>query len=225
MHRVRRLCAGELQGDERARAAAHVLVCERCRAAERELEMERARLLAEVPFDRFASGVAERLARSQRPARLLRWLPAAAAACVLLAVGVPLALHERPVADDGVRSKGEALVQLYLRDARGVHIWQGEPVSEQADVQAELRPGARPFAAAVLSEGGQVHALFAGLARTPDGKPRVLAFGWTGAHGALLAVALSDKPIDLQALSRSVQAAGAQARLQGADVASVTLAR
>src|SRR5262249_42034716 len=112
--RVRRLFAGELQGEERARTAAHVMACERCRAAERELTVERARLMADVPFEQFASGVAERLARSQRSSRLMRWLPMAAAACVLLAVGVPLALHDRP-SDEGERVKGGGgLVQLYV---------------------------------------------------------------------------------------------------------------
>src|SRR5205807_2429371 len=108
---------------------------------ERELDDDRARLEAEVPFEAFASGVAEKLASAapRRPrarAWLWRLAPVAAAACVL----VGLALQRRASDDDGVRSKGGAAAVLFVKDARGLRAWlPGESISEQADVHAELR--------------------------------------------------------------------------------------
>ena len=196
---VRQLNAGELKGEARARAAAHLLACEKCRAGERELADERARLLSDVPFEMFASGVAERLARREpaRPSRLLRYAPLLAAACVLV-VALPVALRKRAdPAYDGI--KGGALAHLYVKDARGAHAWvNAEAVPESADIYAELTDG--KFAAVVLLEGGQRHPLYAGPVVHQDGKHHVVSFGWTGAHGARLVVAVSQEPIEVATL-------------------------
>ncbi len=200
--RVRRLLAGELAGTERADVSAHLLACETCRATERELAKEREALLRDVPFEVFASGVAERLAR-EKPVRnrWLRYAPLLAAACVLI-VALPVALNRRAQTEveSGIRGKGGALAQLYVKDARGVHAWApGEAIAENADVQAELKLEDK-HAAAFLLEGGQAHVVFSGFARQASGKPRVVAFGWTGAHAARLVIVGSDLPIDASAL-------------------------
>jgi hypothetical protein len=225
--RLRRLHAGELLGEERAKTAAHLLACERCRASERELAAERAALLRDVPFEAFASGVAERLA-SEKPARarLYRYAPLLAAASILI-VALPVALRDRRNPEEqGERSKGGALAQLYVKDARGVHPWSaGEEIPETADVHAELLPGSRSFAAVVLLEGGEVHPLFSGPARGQDGKPRVVSFGWTGAHDALLVVQLGDQQLDVGALAQQVRARGGPPATGPAEVSAVRLQR
>jgi hypothetical protein len=223
--RVRRLVAGELTGEERAKAAAHLLTCERCRAAEREVAAERAQLYRDLPFETFASGVAERLARAPQR-RWYRWVPLLAAASVLV-IAVPVAVQRRAIVDDGVRSKGSALVQLYVKDARGLHPWlPGEEIAESADVHAELRPGKQTFAAVALLEGGDAHALYSGPARVGHGSAKTVAFGWTGAHGAILVVALGPKPIDVQQLAHQLrESRAAPPPTEAMDVESIALPR
>lgn len=225
--RLRRLRAGELSGDDQAKAAAHVMSCEACRAAERELDAERAALLREVPFDSFAAGVAEKLARDLPRRRTFAWIPAAAAACLLVGIGVPVALRSRGETDDGVRSKGAALAKIFIKDARGLRGWlPGEPIPESADVHAELGAAGRPFAAVVLAEGSEVHPLFGGLTTGADGKPRVVSFGWTGAHDAVLVIAAGKEPIDVGRLADAVRAAGqGTPALDSAEISSVRLPR
>ena len=222
--KVRRLLAGELSPEERARVSAHLLGCERCRAEGRELAAEREALVSALPFEQFASGVAERLARTQpaRP-RFWRWAPLLAAASVLI-VAVPLALRERTSEEQYDGIKGSGPVQLYVKDARGVHAWQpGEGIPESADVHAELRAGPHDrFAAALLVEGGQAHALYSGLAHTEGGKPRVVSFGWTGNHDAQLYVSLSREPIEVQKLQAP---SGERERTGGPRVFAIKLTR
>ena len=200
--RVRRLLAGELTGEERASASAHLLACERCRAAEREAKDEADALHSALPFEAFASGVAERLAkepaRRSRLATVARWAPLAAAACFLFViVALPSAVR-RDDRDGGLRSKGGVAVTLHVRDPRGLHVFAaGEAVPESSDLYVSLRPEGKKFAAMALLEGSEVHLLYGGLAhqgRLGEG------FGWTGAHGALLVVVLDDAPVDGVAL-------------------------
>src|SRR5437868_3650410 len=98
--RVRRLGAGELGGAERDAAEEHVRGCARCQSTLREIEAERARLARDVPFDAFASGIAEKLARpAPRTLRINRLVPLAAAAALLVVVS-------SQITDPGTRSKG-----------------------------------------------------------------------------------------------------------------------
>ena len=69
--RVRRLVCGELAGEERERAEEHLAACPRCRASREELAAEARAVAAALPFERFAAGVAERLAEG--PARARSW--------------------------------------------------------------------------------------------------------------------------------------------------------
>jgi len=202
--RVRRLLAGELAGEERAKAAAHLLACERCRETERRLGAERAELAVAVPFEAFAAGVAERLATKER--RPLRWYLGVAA----LAAGIALVpfISTRISDDPGVRTKGGAGVRLYLQDKQGPREYRAnEPVRETDDLYAEIVPGSRRYALVLLAEGNEVHAAYAGPARGQDGRPLVVPFPWTGPHDGTLYVVLDDQPIDAQAVRRDLRAA------------------
>jgi hypothetical protein len=224
--RVRRLKAGELTGDEKAKTAAHILACERCRATERELQAEQERVLRDVPFESFAAGVAERLAAEPRRLRLPSWAPLAAAACLLVGIAVPMSMNQPQTEERGEREKGFSLAHLYVKDARGIRSWlPGEPIAEDADVHAELRPGSNLFAAVVLAEGNEVHPLFSGLARGEGKKPRVVSFGWTGAHGATLVIALDKQPIDIAKLAAAVRASPQKPSFRSAQLDTVALRR
>ena len=229
VNRVRRLRAGELTGDEKSRTASHLLACEKCRAADRELEAEQEALLEQLPFDAFAAGVAEKLAVSA-PAkkRFPAWIPAAAAACLLLGIGVPFGLSRQGSGEaaDGNRTKGGSFAQLYVKDAAGLHDWQaGQKIPEDADVHAELKAEAGPFAAVVLQEGNEVHPLFSGIARQPDGKPRVVSFGWTGTHGATLYIARGRRHLEVDQLAAAVRASPGAPTMPDAEIDVVRLSR
>jgi hypothetical protein len=227
--RVRRLAAGELAGDERARTEAHVAGCARCQGVLRELEGERARLQAELPFERFAAGVAERLAapaaRPLRPRAVgrvsamggflragIRRRGLALAAGLLLAAAVPAVLH---VARDGspLRLKGGAELSLYVREEAGARVLSpGEPIPRGAALRVGLSPAGRRFAAVALLDAEGAVVLHAGRAEAG-----VLpgAFEWTGpAEGTLVAV-LADAPVDAAALADRLARGGPAAASPG----------
>ncbi|MFL5311848.1 MAG: hypothetical protein ACJ79H_15540 [Myxococcales bacterium] len=212
--RVRRLTAGELQGAERDRTQQHVDGCARCQGILRELAEERARLAREVPFDAFAAGVAEKLARTPEPRRFARWAPLAAAAALLLAVGTTLTL--RPSDERGVRSKGVAAVALFQRSGSEVHAVQR--VVGAGPIMVRLEPAGHAYAAVVLVEPQESSLLYAGRSRTelPE------AFEWTGtARRATLLTVFADTPLDAEALRRD----GAKGVPKGAEVVQVLLER
>jgi hypothetical protein len=215
--RVRRLAAGELAGDERARTEAHLAGCARCQAVTRELEAERARLQADLPFDRFAAGVAERLAAPAAPARprRLRAVGLALAAGVALAVAIPAGLR---VAQDEspLRIKGGAELSVYVREGDGARpLAPGEPVPARATLRVGLSPAGRRFAAVALLDAEGAVILHAG--RTEAG---VLpgAFEWTGPPEGTLVAVLADAPVDAAALADRLARGGPSAASPGGDV-------
>jgi len=231
---VRRLAAGELSGEAGARAEAHLAGCARCQAAARELEAERRALAAELPFEAFAAGVAERLAAGAaaapvRPAwRRAGPLALALAASLAVAVAAPLvarlASGRSPfVADDGTRIKGGASATLHLRVGAGSRpLDPGEPVPADASLRIGLAPAGHRFAAAaVLDEDGPA-LLFDGSA--VDGPGR--AFRWTGRRG-LVVVVYDDRPIDGPALLERLARGGPGAAGPGgaAEVVLLPLSR
>lgn len=196
--RVRRLLAGELLGAERTRAEEHLLGCSRCQATRSEVEGERAALARALPFERFAAGVAERLAeRPARPAR--RFLPLAVAAGVAAAVALPLALRGGPDREPGERLKGTASLALYALERGAARpLPAGEPVPAGASLRVALSPGMRRYAAVALVDDDGVAALYAGPAR-PGPLPD--SFEWTGkSREGTLVLVLSDRPVDVPAL-------------------------
>lgn len=209
--RVRRLAAGELVGDERARTEAHVAGCARCRGVEGELARERARLEAELPFETFAAGVADRLAT---PAR--RRFPSvsalALAASVAFAVALPFALRG-PDRRDEVRVKGGAELALYLREGEGARaLAPGEPVPAGGVLRVGFSAAGRRYAAVALVDADGAVVLHAGPAEAG-----VLpgAFEWTGAGEGTLVLVVDDAPVDAAALADRLARGGVPAASPG----------
>jgi hypothetical protein len=226
--RVRRLHAGELLGAERERAEEHLAACGRCQAVREEIEEEGRALGRSLPFEAFAAGVAERMARPE-PRRLRGALAPALAAGLLLAVAVPLVsrlLEARgPGGDDAVQAKGGASLAVFAQGTGGARaLAPGEPVPPGARLRPALRPGAWRHAALALVDADGVALLYAGPARAgplPD------AFEWTGggAEGALVLV-LADEPLDAAALeARLRRGDGAAPPGQRAEVVRLPLRR
>jgi len=209
---VRRLRAGELSGEEARRAEAHLTGCARCQAVAGELEAEAAALAAELPFEAFAGGVAERLAvraagevpaeRADPRARPAwrRAAPMALAAALALGVAAPLLSRlagqgpSRP--DDGTRVKGGATAALWLREGDGARQLEvGEPIPAGGALRLALAPAGRRFAAAALRDEDGAVLLMAGSAAAGTGH----AFEWTGRRGEVVVV-YDDRPVDGAAL-------------------------
>ena len=206
--RLRRLAAGELAGEDRARAEEHLAGCARCQAAAREIEAERRDLAEALPFQEFAAGVAERLARPERRPLALRALPLALAAGLAVAVAAPFLLRlTRP--EDGTRVKGGASAVLFAQEGTAVRaLAPGEPIPEGARLRLSLLPAGRRNAAAFLVDADGAALLYAGPALAgplPD------AFEWTGRGTGTLLVLLSDGPLDAEALGARLEREGAGA--------------
>jgi hypothetical protein len=227
---LRRLAAGELSGAARARAEAHLAGCARCQAAAREQEAERRALAAELPFEAFAAGVAERLAaagaRDRRPPPAWRRALPLALAASLAAVAVPLASRLGPFegAGDGTRIKGRAAATLHVREGEGSRpLRPGEPVPAGAPLRLSVSPGGHAFAAAALLDEDGPALLSSGPAA-----PGQLtgAFEWTGRRG-LLVVVVDHAPVDGEALLGRLRAGGAAAASPGgaAEVVVLPLSR
>lgn len=217
--RVRRLAAGELAGDDRARTEAHVSGCARCRETERELAAERARLEADLPFEAFAAGVAERLAVARpppRPARTFRLAGLALAAGIAAAVAVPVAVRMgsgRDGGGGGFRLKGGAEVELWAGAPEGARaLAPGEPVPPGVPLRVGLAPGGRRFAAIALVDADGVAVLHAGEARPG---PVAGAFEWTGEGEGTLVAVLDDRPVDGAALAERLERGGIAAASPG----------
>jgi hypothetical protein len=208
--RVRRLLAGELDGPERARAEEHLADCARCQAAQAAMEEEGRVLARSLPFEAFAAGVAERMARPA-PRRLGRALAPALAAGLALAIAVPLVsrLLERggEGGDQPLRAKGAASLEVFVQQGGGARpLAAGEGVPSGARLLPALHPGAWRHAALALVDADGVALLYAGPAR-PGPLPR--AFEWTGggARGTLVLL-LADEPLDAEALRARLERGG-----------------
>jgi hypothetical protein len=223
--RIRRLEAGELEGDDRARVEAHLAACARCQVTAGEIAAEHGEVARALPFEAFAAGVAERLAARaavQRP----RWraaIPLALAASLVAAGVAPVLLWLRGDRADGVQTKGVAALSVYVREgAEPRALAPGEPVPEGAPLRVALEPAGRRFAAVALVDGDGVALLYAGPAR-----PGLLpgAFEWTGPGPGTLVLVLDDAPVDGPALSRRLEAGETASPRRGAEVLSVPLSR
>jgi hypothetical protein len=202
--RVRRLLAGELVEAERSAAEAHLLGCPRCQAVRSEWEEDRRALEAELPFERFAAGVAERLARPGVPPRrtIRRWAPLGLAAAIAVGVAIPLVARLSPGPGDQVRLKGGGVsLTLYVQDAGGARaLGPGEAVPEAARLRVALQPAGRRFAAVLLVDEDGVATLYAGPA---EPGPLPGAFEWTGRRGELVAI-VDDAPLDPGELAKEL---------------------
>ncbi|HET8542851.1 MAG TPA: zf-HC2 domain-containing protein [Anaeromyxobacter sp.] len=215
--RVRRLAAGELQGDDRARTEAHVAGCARCQETERALAAERVRLEADLPFEAFAAGVAERLAVGRpRPARRFRAVGLALAAGLAAAVAVPAALRiarDDDGRDVGARIKGAAELTVWVAEGGSVRaLGAGDPVPRGATLRVGLPQVPQRFAAVALVDRDGVVVLHAGAA-APGPLPG--AFEWTGEGEGTLVAVLDDRPVDGAALAARLGRGGVAAASPG----------
>lgn len=201
--RVRRLLAGELLGAERERAEEHLRDCGRCQVTRAELDREREALARALPFERFAAGVAERMAEP-RPRTWRRVLPLALAAGLAVAVALPAALLlGREGGDAGIRTKGAQGIALYAQGPGEPRLLgPGESVPAGVRLRPALSPGRWRHAAVALVDADGAAVLYAGPARSG---PLPEAFEWTGAaqQGTLVLV-LSDAPVDARALEANL---------------------
>ena len=213
--RVQRLRAGELRGAELERTEQHLRECARCQAIVRELDEERARLLRDVPFDVFAAGVAEKLARTKEPPRWSRWVPLAAAAVLLLAVATSLTMRP-PAGEDGLRTKGGASVALYERNGAKVRLV--EHAVGAGPISVRTNPAGHGYMAVIFAEPAESSILYSGPARSE----LPTAFEWTGTgRRANLIAVFADRPLDAEAIRRH----GVRAAPRGADVVQIPLER
>jgi len=210
--RVRRFAASELSGLERERMQAHIEGCARCQASLREIEDEKSRLASDVPFEQFAAGVAEKLAAaSPRKASWRKFVPIAAAAAVLIGIGVQRSgTHD----DETVRTKGGTSARLFEKiGAEAVAVGPDGLVGSGA-LQLELASADRRHAVLLLLEGHDASILYAGPARGARAR-----FEWVGpATSATLVAVLSDQPLDAESVRRSIADHGPERAPRGSEV-------
>jgi hypothetical protein len=215
--RIRRLAAGELSAEERARTEAHLAGCARCQEVRREVDAERARVAAELPFEVLAAGVAERLAREPAPRRARRatLAIAALAAAVLAAVAVPAVRRalQGDGAGDATRLKGGAALTIWVGEASAARVLApGEPVPAGAALRVGLAPGGHRWAAVALVDADGAVVLHAGPAAAG---PLPGAFEWVGAGEGTLVAVLADAPVDAAALAERLRRLGPAAAAPG----------
>jgi len=227
--RIRRLEAGELAGDERARTEAHLAGCARCQASARELAGEREALLVSLPFERFAAGVAEGLARKEAleppPRRRVLRVGMALAAVLVAAAALPVLLRVVPGPDEqGWRAKGALELTVWAsEDGRVRALAAGEPVPPGASLRVGLPASGLAHAAVALVDRDGVAILFSGPA--PAGAAGD-AFEWTGVGNGWLVAVLDDRPVDPDALRARLARGGVDAAAgTGAEVLVRPLAR
>lgn len=203
------LDADELPAARRTPADAHVATCARCAAA-----------LAEIRADRVAvAGTTPLWLRAPAPRRRARWLvvPAVMAAAAGLFVVLRPAPAPTPPVDDGVRTKGGALVlEVFVNHAGAVRrAGVDEPVVAGDRLRFALRhatPAPQPMHAVVLSRdgAGQV-TLFAegaiALGPVAAPLPGAIALDATPGVERLLALACPTPP-DVAALRQALAARG-----------------
>jgi len=216
--RLRRFTAGELSGVERERMQAHLEGCARCQAALREIETEKARLLRDVPFERFAAGVAEKLAMPVAPRRAWRkFVPLAAAAALLIGIGIGRGNHD----EERIRSKGSASTRLYEKVGADVVAVGPDGVVGTGPLQLVLASPDRAQAVMLLVEGHDASILYAGPARDARAP-----FEWVGpASSATLMTVLSDQPLDAESVRRAIAEHGTAGAPKGSEVLAQPLVR
>lgn len=211
---LRRLHAGDLEGEEAARVRAHVDACTRCTAAWKRLDEERAALPA---IESFRVGVVrhtERLQSEQKPARKRTpWIPMALAASLAIVAAVPLLLREpAPTATERVKG-GAGLDVLVGGTAEPRLARDGEKLHGGESVRLQLQTGTHRWALALsVDDAGEVSTLYddagTSLAVHPGEStllPDAIAFEGQGAER--IYVFLSDRPLSTDEVARSLKAA------------------
>lgn len=221
--KLRRLCAGELTGDEASESRAHAGECGRCRAKLRELEDEQRRFEAEIPFERFAAGV-ERAGRSLESAtrsapRARRWLYplTALAAMCLLTVAARVLIPQAEVALN--RTKGGGSIEVIVAGAGGGPQRQAsatapEPLSRGERIRIGYTPGGHRYLVSVsIDEKGEVTPLYPeeGSSLPMAGSAQVQylpeSVEFTGEGAERVVVILSDEPLEVERVKRAAREA------------------
>jgi hypothetical protein len=202
---LRRIHSGELED-------AHVQGCAECQAQLRELDAEQTHFEAEIPFERFAAGVERAKLAKQMPRR--SWLPPlmGMAAAVVLAIGV------QPLLKNGTRTKGGGMVLRIAAPAGGPQRLAAPDVPEALGPGERVRlgytAGTHKFVAAVsVDQQGQITPLYPEYGKSlpvdegdatyylPD------SIEFTGKGTEVVVMVLTDKPLDVGALTRAAKGA------------------
>ncbi|MGA9526191.1 MAG: zf-HC2 domain-containing protein [Myxococcaceae bacterium] len=234
---LRRLRADELAADEASQFRAHLDGCSHCRARLRAFDEEQRRFEANIPFDRFSTGVARAIRRPHRaePPRA-RWLYPAmgVAAAIALMVATPglLSLVEPSQRHAQLnRVKGGADMTLRIAGQSGhpqrtAAADAPEPLGAGERVRIGYKSGGYPWVLAIsIDAEGEISPLYPEEGRSlptePD--PAELHFfpgslEFTGRGAERVIVVLSDEPLAVDAVSAAAKRAYGAA---GGDVAKI----
>lgn len=223
--KLRRLRAGELLGQDGEAARSHLAGCGECTARLEALEEEERRFQAEVPFDRFAAGVARAQRRpALRPVQLVTPVLALAAA-VLLTVALRPMIAGTELADGrgnrlkGDRSKRGAEIELRIAPPAGHPQRDAAPdapevLSSGERVRIGYKAGDYKFLAAVsVDEDGVVTPLYPedgqSLPVEETGATHYLpgALEFTGRGAERVIVVFTDEPLALSEVKRAAKVA------------------
>jgi Domain of unknown function (DUF4384) len=212
--RLRRLRLGELPQDEAAAARMHVDSCGDCRARLGALDLEQRRFEAEVPFERFAAGVARAQRRPQRAKRLVPVAPLLALAAALV-VGVAM----WPLVNAGQnRLKGGAEIALRIAGPAGAQRDADRTAPEVLSAGERVRIGYKPdghryLASVSVDEQGAVTPLYPEQGKSlevqPGGELRYLpgSLEFYGRGAERVIVVLSDEPLSVDQVKAAARAA------------------
>jgi hypothetical protein len=235
--RLRRFRLGEFAGAEHDEIAQHTAVCAMCRARLDGLADEQRAFEQEIPFARFAGGVerAHRVPAAARPAVEWHARPRrrfagyalmsglAAAAALVLVVGLPLVRKDGPIhprTPNGIKG-GAREGSARIADASG-HNQRTASSAETLRADDWLRLGFRSdapafVAALAIDDAGVVTPLYpesgASLAVAPGREASYLpqAIQLTGHGRERVYLVLADQPFTIEALAAATKAAYQQA--------------
>jgi hypothetical protein len=228
--KLRRLRAGEAQGDDARAMTAHAAACPLCKARLREIDDEQRRFEQAISFDRFAAGV-ERAARrpampaATRGAPQAWWaFPTLAAAAAALALVVTFGARER--GGEHNRLKGGADVVMRIGAGDGAQRIASRGAPEALGTGERIRIGYkagrfRYLTAVSLDDRGQATAVYpeAGKSLAVTGEEtgtltRYLpdSVELTGAGAERVIVVLSAEPLDVDAVKRAAESAYRKAK-------------
>jgi hypothetical protein len=221
---IQRLAAGELEGAVRERIELHLAGCDRCQASSRALEEERRVLEAELPFQEFAAGVAEKLAKNESShRRRTRWIlsavPVALAAGLAFVFFIPQLFQEDPLRRTGPVLKGGTRIIVHVPEGNGSRVLANkEPLPQGGSIRLTLSGATGKQVVIALVDADGVSILYAG--RVPTG-PIPGAFEWTGAGKASLVAVVSDDPVDSQLWATRLERHGVAGAVDPGDKVEV----
>lgn len=225
-HALRRMMAGELEGEAAAQLRQHLSACSRCRSSWSALEEEQRRFASEIPFEPFAERVRGRAARA-RPARHV-WRPALAAAAAMMLVvwAGPRLFHASETESPRNRIKGGGALQLYIGGAGATPrlARAGEPLAPGERVRVGYSSAGHRYIAVIsIDEQGEVSPLYpeSGVSlRSADGSgphlmPDSLEFSGPGFERVVAIFSNAPLPIEqvAEAARREFERAGALERM------------